>query len=304
MKTEAFTVCSRQDGLPLEVLLTLPEPEEKLRGLVQISHGMCEHKERYLPFMDYLARHGYGAVIHDHRGHGQNAKEADSLGFFGDETGDAIAADLYQVTEGIRQRFPDTPIWLFGHSMGSLVARKYLKTHDDQIRGLVLSGAPWNNPGAHAGLALARGMAKVKGGRYRSRFIHDLADGAFGRAFPDNGWLSANEENVKAFNAHPLDGFSFTLNGYMNLFRLVLDVYDDKGWQMKNPSLPVFFVAGEEDPVIGSRRKWIAEQDFMRNLGYQNTSGTLYPGMRHEILLERESERVMDDILAFLEMPR
>ena len=70
MKTEAFTVCSRQDGLPLEVLLTLPEPEEKLRGLVQISHGMCEHKERYLPFMEYLARHGYGAVIHDHRGHG------------------------------------------------------------------------------------------------------------------------------------------------------------------------------------------------------------------------------------------
>ena len=47
---------SKQDGLTLSVLWT--EPEKKVRGVVQISHGMSEHKERYLPFMKFLAGHG------------------------------------------------------------------------------------------------------------------------------------------------------------------------------------------------------------------------------------------------------
>ena len=300
MKTEHFSLTSRQDSLPLDVLLTLPDDPGTLSGIVQISHGMCEHKERYLPFMEFLAARGYGGVIHDHRGHGQQALESGTLGFFGDEDGEAIVEDLYQVTCGIRARFKDVPVTLLGHSMGSLVARKYLKTHDDQISALILSGAPCNNPGAQAGLVLARAMAKVRGGRHRSRVIHELADGAFGRRFGGNSWLSANEENVQAFNSHPLDGFHFTLNGYMNLFSLVQDVYSRKGWQMKHRDLPVFFIAGEDDPVIGSREKWIAEQDFLRALGYQDVRGTLYPGMRHEILLEKEARVVMNDILTFL----
>lgn len=300
MKTERFTVISEQDGLPLDVLMTMPDRNPA--GVVQISHGMSEHKERYLPFMEFLADHGYASVIHDHRGHGKRAGDADSLGYFGeDEDGDDIVADLYQVTKGAKQRFgTDIPFILFGHSMGSLAARKYLKTHDDEVDNVVLSGAPWNNPGAKPGLFVARQLARVKGGKYRSKLVHELADGAFGRSFPENGWLSANEENVKAFNEHPLDGFPFTLNGYMNLFSLVSDVYDKSGWQVKNPDLPVFFVAGQDDPVIGSREKWIEEQDFLKERGYRDVRGTLYPGMRHEILLEKEAGTVMEDILRFI----
>lgn len=118
MKTEHFSLTSRQDGLPLDVLLTLPDDPGTLSGIVQISHGMCEHKERYLPFMEFLAARGYGAVIHDHRGHGQQALESGTLGFFGDEDGEAIVEDLYQVTCGIRARFKDVPVTLLGHSMG------------------------------------------------------------------------------------------------------------------------------------------------------------------------------------------
>ena len=71
---------SKQDGLTLSVLWT--EPEKKVRGVVQISHGMSEHKERYLPFMKFLAGHGYAAVIHDHRGHGGSVREKEDLGYF------------------------------------------------------------------------------------------------------------------------------------------------------------------------------------------------------------------------------
>ena len=50
------------DGLGLSLLYTKPEGD--IKGVLQISHGMCENKERYLPFMEYLAGQGYAAVIH------------------------------------------------------------------------------------------------------------------------------------------------------------------------------------------------------------------------------------------------
>ena len=88
--------------------------------------------------------------------------------------------------------------------MGSLVARKYLKTHDDQISALILSGAPWNNPGAQAGLETISSLISCfilppdMTGLCCERCL-SCSDGAFGRKFGGNAWLSANEENVQAF---------------------------------------------------------------------------------------------------------
>ena len=67
------------DDLSLAVLVS--EPEGSPEGVFQIVHGMCEHKERYVPFMEYLSAHGYVCVIHDHRGHGESVKTPDDLGF-------------------------------------------------------------------------------------------------------------------------------------------------------------------------------------------------------------------------------
>lgn len=74
---------SKQDGLKLHVLLMEPEGEPK--GIVQIVHGMAEHKERYEPFMEMLCKHGYISVIHDHRGHGKSIRKEEDLGYFYDE---------------------------------------------------------------------------------------------------------------------------------------------------------------------------------------------------------------------------
>lgn len=76
------------------------EPKEEIRGIVQICHGMAEHKERYEPFMKELCAHGYAAVIHDHRGHGKSVKRQKDLGYFYDETGEAIVEDVHQISLG------------------------------------------------------------------------------------------------------------------------------------------------------------------------------------------------------------
>jgi alpha-beta hydrolase superfamily lysophospholipase len=97
---------SEADGLRLHVLVM--EPEGDIRGVVQICHGMTEHKERYEPFMRQLCRNGYAAVIHDHRGHGKSVEKKEDLGYFYDNSGTAIVEDAYQVTDILRR---DTREW-------------------------------------------------------------------------------------------------------------------------------------------------------------------------------------------------
>ena len=90
-----FKFESKQDGLELEGIYM--EPENKKKAIIQIVHGMAEHKERYLPFMRYLCNQGYVVVIHDHRGHGQSIKHTDDLGYFYDETGTYIYLDAHDI---------------------------------------------------------------------------------------------------------------------------------------------------------------------------------------------------------------
>ena len=90
-----FTFLSAQDGLSLDaLLLTPPHP----KAVLQIAHGMCEHKERYVPFMEYMSRSGFACVIHDHRGHGKSIRRPEDLGYFYENGGAALVEDLYQRT--------------------------------------------------------------------------------------------------------------------------------------------------------------------------------------------------------------
>ncbi|MGN0357808.1 MAG: alpha/beta hydrolase, partial [Blautia sp.] len=127
---------SEFDGLKLEVAIATPV--ETPKGIIQFSHGMAEHKERYFDFMNYLNSHGYVCVIHDHRGHGESVEMEDDYGFFYTENEQAIIDDLYTVTKFIKNEYPCIPLYLFSHSMGTLVARGFLKRYDSEIEKIVL----------------------------------------------------------------------------------------------------------------------------------------------------------------------
>lgn len=301
-----LTVKSPSDGLELDVLEILPDNSEVV-GIVQIAHGMQEHKERYRNFMNFLASKGYAVVCADHRGHGKSIQNPEDLGYFYDESGDAIVNDLNAVQENLRQQYPDVPVFLIAHSMGTLVARKYIQSFDDRISALVLSGPVYKNPAAKLGKMLIRIIRTFKGDRHISKFVANLIEGSFDKGIAGeqkNRWLSYNEENVERFNADPICGKPFTLNGYANLLQLLIDCYSTNGWAMKNPQLPIFFVAGAEDPVIGNANQFEKMQQFLKERGYQHVEGKLYEKMRHEILNETDRQRVYEDLYTFLEAHR
>lgn len=301
MKKTELKIRSRYDDLDLQVLMYTPE--EKPKAILQMVHGMCEHKERYIPFMEFICSQGYACVMHDHRGHGASVKSQDDLGYFYQGGAEAIVDDILKVNSEIHQTFTGTPVYLFGHSMGSLAVRCYTKTYDNSISGLIVCGSPSRNPAAGVGKFLTSIISGLKGDRNRPEFIQKIAFEGFNKRFSSEGpnaWLSTDKAVVEKYNSNPLCSFQFTANGFIGLFDLMKDCYDSQGWLVSKPDLPVLFIAGEDDPCISGTKEFEDAVSFFRSAGYSNVSSRLYKGMRHEILNETDKDIVWNDILKFI----
>lgn len=304
MRTEKCIIDSRYDNVKISCLICHPDNMDVLKGIVQFSHGMCEHKERYIPFMEFLCKNGYICVINDHRGHGESIIDKEDLGYFYSGGAEAITDDLLCVNEMIRARYPDAPIFLFGHSMGSLAVRSFVKRYDKFIDALIVCGSPSKNPAAGAGRFLTRLIATFKGERHRPSIIQKIAFESFNKRFEaegTNAWLSTDKAIVEEYNNDPLCTYQFTANGFIGLFDLMIDTYSDKGWLVLKPELPIHFIAGEDDPCISSIKDFNDAVGHMKSIGYTNITSRTYEGMRHEILNETRKETVWNDILGVLQ---
>lgn len=300
MVREELEFISEQDGLKIKGLLIA---HEKPKAVLQIAHGMCEHKERYISFMEYMAEHQFACVINDHRGHGGSVKKEEDLGYFYENGGQALVEDLHQITVRMKERFAGLPYGLFGHSMGSLAVRCYAKKYDAAIDGLIVCGCPSEKDLVSLGQAINKVVQKYKGDHGRSDVLDDLFFGSFDKAFAHEGvphaWICSDRAVVDAYNEDKLCNFTFTLNGYEALLWLVRNTYSESGWRMDNPSLPIHFISGAEDTCRLQDKKFQDAVDLMRKVGYINVDSHLYPHMRHEILNEIGKEEVYEDILDF-----
>lgn len=304
MQTDSFFLISKYDGARLAVSTIC---HDSPRFCLQITHGMAEHRKRYIPFMEYIASLGGACIVSDMRGHGETSAPAD-YGYFGADGVAATLADLHQIGDVLRLRYPTLPMILLGHSMGSLVARAYAAEHDEYLSALILSGEASNNPAVGAGLLLTRLMALFRGERHISPLVANLATGAYDNPFRAEAaegekylWLSANRENRAAYNADPACGFPFTLNGYDTLFSFMKRAYAPRHYNVRNKNMPILFLSGEDDPVMGSKKAFADAVRFLQDMGYRDVRAGLYPGMRHEILMETDRGKVQEDIRLFLE---
>lgn len=298
---EKTTLKSNFDNLELSVMYSAPVGEPK--AVLQLVHGMAEHKERYAPLMDYLAKLGYASVIHDHRGHGESIKGPDTLGYMFDGGWNALVEDIKTVMDWTKSLFPGTPVYLMGHSMGSLAVRSFVKRYDSEIEGLIVCGCPSDNKAKGAGKLIAGIIGTLCGGKHPSKLLNAMSFGSYDKPFPGEGknaWLSASKANVEAYNADPLCGYCFTANGFKNLFSLMEDCYSPKGWAMANPEMPILFISGAQDPCRIDDKAFGNAVEFIRKRGYKKVSSKLYPGLRHEILNEESAPEIYQDIAGFL----
>lgn len=300
VQVRKFSFESKFDQVPIRGICMVPDNPI---GIIQMVHGMCEHKQRYVSFMQNLANRGYIVLMHDNRGHGESLKRETDIGYCYGSKEVGFVGDIHRISTQIKAQYPGLPLILYGHSMGSLAVRAYLRNHDDEIDGLIIAGSPSYNDFVPAGLWLLKLLKRFIGEQYRSSFVQKLVLGNFEQRFRAENrkyaWLAANETVGEEFAKDSLCTFTYTVNGFETLLNLQYITYRAIGYQMENEKLPILFVSGEEDPVYINESKWNHAIKRMRELGYDDIQEIRYSNMRHEIHNEKENEKVFDDMDAF-----
>lgn len=271
------------------------------KAVVQIAHGMEEHQERYEDFVKFLNANGFSVLSADMRGHGKNAE---NLGHFSKKDGDKLlVSDHKKICDYLKKRFPKLPIFLFAHSMGTIISRVVLQSYSTHYDKIVLSGYPAYQSGASFGLFLTDVIQAFKGAKYKSKFIEKLGVGAFNNSVKNPrtevDWVCANEETVDNYKKDPLCGVGFTISAFNDLFALVVQMNKTEKYTNVKHDLPFLLLAGSDDPCTKGEKGRKQSRNTLEKAGFENIKQITYSGMRHEILNEKENKKVYNDIVEF-----
>lgn len=286
------------------------EPEGRsVRAVLQICHGVAEHIARYDAFARYLNELGIAVVGHDHLGHGRSLPEGGTPVYFGEgNTWHTVVDDIYVLHQRIRLWYPDVPLCIMGHSMGSFLTRTYLIRYPGTVKAAIIMGTGWQpEMTIRGGLLLAGILSGLKGPDAVSKMVTNMAFGAYNKAFGDkprtpNDWLSADTDNVDRYMADPLCGADATVGLFRQMLRGLRFNQTPGNIDRMDKNAPILLIAGQDDPVgdmgAGVRRT----HDAFKRAGIRDVTLKLYPGLRHEILNEAAMrDTVYGDIGAWLD---
>ena len=280
-------------------------PEGEIRGIVQIVHGIAEFVERYDDFANFLNTQGYLVVAEDHMGHGQSIGEDGVQGYF---QGGWFAAvnDTMKLMKDTMAEFPGIPYVLFGHSMGSFMARTILARYPDSgIAAAIICGTGWQPKAALPLLIRAvEGICKKTGEKNPSEKLQNMVFGGYNKRIANPrtpcDWLTRDEEIVDAYVADPLCGFIPACGLLRDMMKGIYYIEQEKNLKNMKKHLPVLFIAGAEDPV-GPYGKGVEQAvSAFKKAGMINVACKIYPECRHEILNELNKQEVYEDVAAWL----
>ena len=320
------------------------------KALVQIAHGMVEHKGKYSGIAEFLAQNGFIVAVNDHRGHGDSVnydldsgkylgESADSgesnksnsdesaestpkirekiyLGEMGANGFESALDDMHNLHLALKARFKPRKCILIGHSMGSLLSRRFLQEYEDCLDMLILCGTPKPEPFVNVGIAflrvlrffglnnIARSVAnKFSLLSFNAKYakIDTLANGKNSGQM----WINRDTQELKRNLADKKTRFIFSINSFINLFVGLRRVFSPYPRKVANPAyesqLPILFISGEDDACGGFGKGALKAFKHIIAQGYGNARLILYANARHELFLELNKDEVLGDLLRFIE---
>ncbi|KUO07389.1 alpha/beta hydrolase [Streptomyces sp. DSM 15324] len=256
-------------------------PGTSPRAVVQIAHGMGEHAGRYAPLAAALVEQGFVVYANDHRGHGLSRHA--SPGHLGDDGWNRLVGDLAALSAIAHERHPGLPLVLISHSLGSFAAQHYLLRHADLVDAVALTGT------TAVDLMLAGQTTDANPLR--------ALNAAFEPARTPFDWLSRDERAVDAYLADPLCGFSLDAQAMGDLAAATPLLADP---QDAPAGLPLCVMVGDMDPLNEGLRLSDLLVKRYRSAGVADLTYRTYPGARHELFNETNSQEVIDDLLTWL----
>ncbi len=305
MKKTALSYTSA-DGVT-QIHGCLWEPEGVARGVIQIAHGVTEHMGRYEAFAAYFTGRGYVVAGNDHLGHGLSLHGSNPLPMYfgGEGSWQYVVEDVKALALVLKGRYPGLPCCLLGFSLGSFVVRTLLGQEPQLADATIWAGTGQASP-------IERFLAKVIVSLEQRRFgetkntplLQKLTMDTYNQRFQPcrtgADWICANPEAVDTYLADPLCGEGFTVSSFRELLRGMELSASEAHVAKMNPSLPVLLLSGTDDPV-GSFGKGVAlVRRQLENHGFGDVTAELFPGMRHDIFRDADSEKVLSCIEAWL----
>ena len=281
-------------------------PNGEIKAVVQIVHGIAEYAQRYDDFAQFLNSRGILVVAEDHMGHGKSICDATPQGCFAGGWHTAVK-DTYRLLKNTMEEFSGVPFILFGHSMGSFMARTILARHPNSgISGAVICGTAWMpNAVIGAGKAVANLICKKDGEQNPSAFLQKMMFGSYNSKVEHprtaSDWLSRDSRIVDAYEADPLCGFVPSAGLVRDMMTGLQYIQDPKNLNAMKKDLPVYFIAGGDDPVggYGAGVKRAAEE--FKKHGMTQVDLKIYPLCRHEIHNEINKQEVYEDVASWIE---
>jgi acylglycerol lipase len=254
-------------------------PESEVRAVVLISHGVGEHIGRYQHVAARLVADGYAVYGLDHLGHGKS--EGIPRAYF--DNFDQPVNTLKQCLDQVKTAHPGKKIFLYGHSLGSLIALVFTLRYQSELAGLISTGTPLEVEGSQPGFLIA--LAGVLNNAIPKVAITPLP----------TSYLSHDPAEVKKYETDPLN---YHGNVRVRIGHLIVQNSRMVKADASQITLPILILHGAEDKICPPAGSEILHRDA----GSKDKTLKLYPGLLHEIHNETAAEQkvVLDDIVSWL----
>lgn len=279
------------------------QPNKNGKGILHILHGMGEHAKRYQAFAEFMVSRNYIVIVHDHRGHGQSLKPTQAVGILDKtDTHQAMIDDINLIQDYIKTTYPNKPITLLGHSMGSMLLRQYLSTHRSQIDKAIIMGtlpiySQFYIKVMRSLVALMRPFSSMsKRHKTLANMLNSGLIKKINNPKSEFDWLSYDELNVSTYNNDPLSGYAYNYRFYQSFFKLIDDA-SKKALIARTPDIPLFIISGADDPINYKNKVVDTVSDAYKDFNITTKSVT---HARHEILHEENRTETYNTIYTWM----
>ncbi|MBI4546313.1 MAG: lysophospholipase [Gemmatimonadetes bacterium] len=238
-----------------------------------IVHGLGEHSARYVAFAEAMTGNGISCFALDLRGHGCSEGRRGHAARF-----DVLLQDLDRFRREVMGLIaPELPIFLLGHSMGGLLALRYLEEYGESLRGAILV-SPW----LATAMPVPRWKTTLAGAL--NRLLPSLPFAARIRA----EHLCRDPHVVQNYKDDPLVHDTITP-------RLFSEASAAMGLVLQRSErlrVPLLFLLASDDRLVDTQRT----ATFARSLQPDLVTVRIFPDYYHEVLNEPANDDALDAI--------
>ena len=304
MKKEEFYYKSADEITQIHACIWTPE--EKPKGIIQIAHGVTEYILRYEEFANFFVSKGYVVVGNDHIGHGLSVAEGREKMYFGPEgSWNFVVKDIKKCIELTKEKYPNIPYILLGFSLGSFLVRTYLIDYPGTVDKAIIMGTGQISPIAiKLAKMMANSEAKKVGEDHSTKQIHDLTFGTYNKIFAPNkteyDWLCANEDALNDYINDPSRGGDFSAGLFREMLNGMLYSSKIKNINKMDKNIPILLISGDKDPVGDCGKGVIKSYKAFQKAKVKKIDIKLYSNDRHDILHEKDKDKIYNDILEWI----